>query len=160
MLDKLDRELIKELQKDGRQSYVELAKKLHVAETTVRRRLQRLLEEGFIRVVAVPDPFRLGFRFVCTMRLEAKKDVLRQIGRELAQSPNIYYLSFTTGEYDIIAIFLFRSAQELADFMWREVSTRPDIVRTETAVNMEIVKTPWSGPLNVDALLESGEEKE
>ena len=41
-LDDLDLKLILELQKDGRQNFVELAHALNVSEITIRRRTRRL----------------------------------------------------------------------------------------------------------------------
>lgn len=154
MLDEIDMKLIHELQQDGRQSHVELAQKLNIGESTVRRRLQRLLENGSIRVVAVPNPVRLGLNFVCTMRFEVKKDKLRQFGRELAQYPNVYYVGIITGEWDIIALLVLRSPEQLSDFMWRVVP-RPEVVRSETVIDVEVLKTPWEANLDLASLLES-----
>jgi Lrp/AsnC family transcriptional regulator for asnA, asnC and gidA len=154
MLDKIDMRLIQELQQDGRQSHVELAQKLNIGESTVRRRLQRLLKNGSIRAVAVPNPVRLGLNFVCTMRFQVKKDKLRQFGRELAQYPNVYYLAIITGEWDIIAILILRSPEQLSDFMWRVVP-RPEVVKSETVIDIEVLKTPWEVNIDLASLLES-----
>lgn len=152
MLDEIDMKLIQELQQDGRQTHVELAKKLNMGESTVRRRLQRLLGNGSIRVVAVPNPVRLGLNFVCIMHFQIIKDKLRQFGRELAQYPNVYSLGITTGEWDIIAVLVLRSPEQLADFMWRVVP-RPEVVRSETVIEVEILKTPWEANLDLASLL-------
>ena len=154
MLDKIDIDLIKELQKDGRQTYADLAKKLGVPESTIRRRLKSLLAGDFIRIIAVPNPINLGFSLVCSMRVQVRKENVREIGMSLAQYPNVRYLTFTTGEWDILAIVVFRSAQELADFMWEKVVAVPEVVRTDTAVNIEIVKSSWKGSDNVAELIE------
>lgn len=152
MLDEIDMKLIRELQQDGRQTHVELAQKLNMGESTVRRRLQRLLKNGSIRVVAVPNPVRLGLNFVCIMHFQIIKEKLRQFGRELAQYPNVYYLGIITGEWDIIAVLVLRSPEQLADFMWRVVP-RPEVVRSETVIEVEILKTPWEANLDLASLL-------
>jgi len=154
MLDEIDIKLIQELQQDGRQSHVELAQKLNTGESTVRRRLQRLLENGSIRVVAVPNPIRLGINFVCTMRFEVKKDKLREFGRQVAQYPNVYYLGIITGEWDIIVVLILRSPAQLSDFMWRVVPL-PEVVRSETVIDVEILKAPWEANLDLASLLKS-----
>jgi Lrp/AsnC family transcriptional regulator for asnA, asnC and gidA len=154
MLDEIDLKLIRELQQDGRQSHVVLAQKLNVGETTVRRRLQRLLENGSIRVVAVPHPFRLGLNFVCTMRFEIKKDMLRQFARGLVEYPNVYYLGIITGEWDVIAVLVLHSPDQLSDFMWR-VAPRPEVIRSETVIDIEVLKSPWEANLDLASLLRS-----
>jgi len=48
MIDSLGSAIIAELEKNGRQSYVNLAKSLRVSETTVRYRIKRLLDTGVV----------------------------------------------------------------------------------------------------------------
>lgn len=153
MISKIDKKVIIELQRDGRQSYADLARKLKISESTANRRLARLLKNDIIRVIGVPNPKEIGLGFTCTIRLEVKKDKLRQFGRELAKHPNIYFLSFTTGDFDIVALMMFNSAQELADFMWEDISTKTEVLRTETVVNIEIVKAPWIKNIDLEVLL-------
>src|SRR5438046_9615013 len=54
--DELDRQIISLLQKDGRLPNTEIAHELGVTETTVRKRIGRLVSENLIKVVAVPSP--------------------------------------------------------------------------------------------------------
>jgi len=49
-LDQIDFKMIKLLQKDGRISNTEIAKKVSISEATVRSRLNRLIEEKFIQI--------------------------------------------------------------------------------------------------------------
>ena len=50
-LDRIDRRVLKELQRDGRLANAELAKKINVSAATCHRRTQRLLDGGYIRAV-------------------------------------------------------------------------------------------------------------
>jgi len=61
MIDKLDRKLIEELQKDGRESYTELAGKLGITEGTVRKRVRNLVDRGIMKIVAVTNASELGY---------------------------------------------------------------------------------------------------
>ncbi|MHB1416569.1 MAG: Lrp/AsnC family transcriptional regulator, partial [Chloroflexota bacterium] len=54
-LDQLDRQIVALLQKNGRLANQEIGRQLGVTEGTVRKRLERLLAEGWIRVMAVAD---------------------------------------------------------------------------------------------------------
>ena len=60
-IDAIDGKMINLLQKDGRLSNIEIAKEPAISEATVRTRLKRLLGEEYIQIVAVSDPFKLGF---------------------------------------------------------------------------------------------------
>ena len=59
-LDTLDYQLINLLQENGRATNTEIANEIGVSEGTVRRRYRNLIEEGVIKVVAIPDPSKLG----------------------------------------------------------------------------------------------------
>src|SRR2546426_386502 len=52
LYDELDRRIIELLQRDGRQPNTEIAHLLGVTETTIRKRIGRLLSEQLIKVVA------------------------------------------------------------------------------------------------------------
>jgi len=78
MIDELDRKLIQELQKSGRQSYVDLARMLGVVEGTVRKRLKDLQDRKIIRIVAVPNPRELGYNFISIMGLQVRMADLRK----------------------------------------------------------------------------------
>ena len=60
-LDKTDVQMIALLKDNGRMANTELARHLGIAESTVRKRLKRLMDDGTIKVVAVGNiPMLLG----------------------------------------------------------------------------------------------------
>jgi len=154
MLDKFNQRLIQELQNDGRTSNRALAKKLGVSEGTIRKRIGDLRSKGVIKIVAQPDPYKLGCQFLCIMGLEVKLADLHEVGEELAKCPNVYYLAHVTGAVDLMAILLFRNSEGLADFIRNKISRIPSILKTQTFVNMTIVKSPWAEALDVMSLSE------
>lgn len=156
-MDTLDLKLVRELQENGRRSNVELAKVLGVAEGTIRRRIRVLTDNKVIRITATLNPYKLGYGFVSVMGIQVKIADLRRVGEILAQKPNIYYLAFVTGGYDLLAIVISRTPEELSDFIKEQISAIPSIVRTETFVNLEVIKSPWLVSLNALELLSSSE---
>jgi len=139
-IDKLDQEIMLNLQENGRRSYMDLAKILHVAEGTVRNRLKRLLDQGIIKVTAVPDLEKFGYGFIGIVGIQTRLADLRSVAEQLAQYPNIGYLANVTGQYEFIAIVLTRSAKEFASFMESVIPAIPAISRTETFVTLNIYK--------------------
>ena len=63
-IDAVDCKMIRLLQKDGRIPNTEIAKKMGISEATVRTRLNRLIKEELIQIVAVSNPLKLGFKIV------------------------------------------------------------------------------------------------
>jgi len=143
MIDELDLKLMQELQKDGRMSHVDLAKKLGVVEGTVRKRIRNLVGNNIIKTITVPNLRKLGYNFMSFMALEVRMANLREIADNLARKPNVCYLAFVTGRYDMVAFVMTRSPEELSYFIEKEISAIPGIRRTETFVNLEILKGGW-----------------
>jgi Lrp/AsnC family transcriptional regulator for asnA, asnC and gidA len=139
-IDKLDQEIMLDLQKNGRRSYMDLAKMLHVTEGTVRNRLKRLLDQGIIRVTAIPDLEKFGYGFMGIVGIQTRLADLRSVAEQLAKYPNVCYLANVTGQYEFLAIVLTRSSKEFASFMESVIPAIPSISRTETFVTLNIYK--------------------
>ena len=61
ILDDLSKQIIEQLQQDGRRSYAAIGKAVGLSEAAVRQRVQRLIDVGAMQIVAVTDPMTLGF---------------------------------------------------------------------------------------------------
>ena len=148
MIDELDQKIIGELQRDGRQSFVELAKKLNVVEGTVRKRYKSLMEKEIIKVRACPDLQKLGFSFIGFMGLQVQMADLRSVINELT-STQFEQLLEKHGPQAVVA-----HAKELADFVENEISELPSVLRTETLINLDTIKGGQQG-LDTEQLIKS-----
>ena len=103
-IDELDRRLIQLLRANGRESVVNLAKKLGVTRATVNHRIDRLVQNGVIvgfsvRVRDVTDADAVRAIMVISVRGRNTDDVIR----ELRGIPEISALHTTNGRWDIVA---------------------------------------------------------
>src|SRR2546430_13144415 len=81
-VDELDRSLVGYLQENGRMSLITLAEKLGESHGTVRNRLDWLLTNGIVSIVAIVDPrseehtseLQSQSNLVCRLLLEKKKN--------------------------------------------------------------------------------------
>lgn len=140
MIDELDQKLILELQKDGRQAFVDLANKLGVSEGTVRKRLKQLIDKDTIEIVGLPNLRQLGYGFVAIMAFQVRMEDLKRAADMLSQDDRVCYLSLVTGRYDLMAIVICRSQEDLSKFIENKVSTLVGIVRSETFVSLNVFK--------------------
>lgn len=143
-VDSLDLALIRELEIDARQSGLELAAKLNTSPTTVRRRLQRLQNEAIIRIATIPDPLPLGYATQVTIVINVNAGKVDAVADELARYRNIQYVVVTTGRYDIFAWGVFRSQEELYDFVRTGLGSIPDLASAETMTSLKTVKSSWA----------------
>ena len=62
MIDDLDFQIIDKLSQDGRQSSESLASLLKSSSTSIKRRIKQLIDNNIIRVTAVVNPGKVGFK--------------------------------------------------------------------------------------------------
>ena len=139
-LDELDLALIRELDMGPRQSYQQLASKLPGSRNTMRRRLQRLLDERVISFVTFTSPPALGYNTHATMAITTQPGKANEVADQLKSVPNISYLLTTTGRYDIIAAGLFDSLDSLLDLLDNQVGSFPDVLSTEVMTGVNWMK--------------------
>jgi len=140
IVDNLDRKIIEELQVNGREAYIDLARKLGVVEGTIRKRIKHLMARDIIKVVAVPNVRQLGYGLICVMGLQVKMEDLRKVADNLGKDQHVCYLAFVAGRFDLMAVIVTQSPEELAQFVEKEISAIPSILRTETFINLDIIK--------------------
>ena len=140
MVDNLDLSIIQILEQDGRKNYTDIAKQLGVVEGTVRKRVKSLIDNKVINIQATPNPREIGFSIIAVMGLQVQMSALRHVANILKSKPNVQWLSFVTGRYDLMAIVIEKSTEDLSKFIEEEISAIPSIARTETFVNLDIVK--------------------
>lgn len=145
-LDETDRQIIVLLQRDGRLSNVEIGRQLGLAEGTVRKRLERLLNEKIIRVIAVADPAVLGLTASVLIHIQTELGDINAVAQRLAEIPAVQAVSVITGNYDIIIEAALTSSDRLLAFLIDKISTVPGVKRTETSHVMRVVKRArdWS----------------
>jgi len=156
MIDNLDLSIIQILEQDGRKNYTVIAKQLGVVEGTVRKRVKYLLDNDIITIQARPNPSKMGYNIVAVMAMQIQVNALRHVAQILEAKPNVQWLAFVTGRYDLMAIVIEKSTEHLSKFIEEEISAIPSIVRTETFVNLDIVKGLLS---NTVSLIETIKKK-
>lgn len=135
-----DAQIIDCLRRDARSSAAHIAKQLHMPETTVRHRLNRLVKQGVIEFVALSNPLELGYHIWALIEVQVDASKIRSIARRLANEPEVYFVGITTGSYDIFAAAVFRSNEELLDFLTGRFGKIRGIVRTSTSSVLEVAK--------------------
>jgi Lrp/AsnC family transcriptional regulator, regulator for asnA, asnC and gidA len=101
-LDDTDRSIIRELQRDGRISYADLAPLAGLSAPATRQRVQRLMDSGLLQVVAVTDPLALGLPVMALVGIAVDGDV-RAVADAIAEVDSVIYVVLTSGSFDLFA---------------------------------------------------------
>jgi DNA-binding Lrp family transcriptional regulator len=116
-LDELDRAIIGELRRDGRQSNRRIASLLDVAPGTVRTRVVRLEQAGFMRIVAQVDPVALQEALVLSTLLLKTTGSPWPIARQLGALPEVLWSAVCLGDYNVSCLVSSPDSRELLDFV-------------------------------------------
>lgn len=140
-LDETDLRIIRLLQDDGRMSNVDVARALSMSEATVRKRVDRLLSEKVIRVVALPDLAAVGYPLVALLTLQVDLAKVEAVSRALAALPEVRWVSYATGEYDLVVEAVFPSDERLWRFLTEQVAAIAGIRSLSTSHVLRTTKT-------------------
>ncbi len=117
LLTAQDRQIVELLQHNGRMSYTELAANLGTSESTARRWMLSLIDSAYLQVVAISNPFRLGFEVVVLLWLKVDLAHATAAMEALARHPAVRYLARAAGAADIVAEVIFPDRNALFAFM-------------------------------------------
>lgn len=144
-IDKLDRQIIAALARDGRISYRELARSLDVSEGTIRMRVSRLQDENLVRVTLVGSPLALGVGMNVMIMMRVKPGHVRETAEELVKFPNVRFVGLSFGPADVCIQSLHKDISDLHHFV-SEVIPRvaPHVTSTDTFHLAEVMKSSWT----------------
>lgn len=134
MRDDLDRRIIRELQRNARESTSTIAARLGVARSTVHERMARMERDGTITgysVVLSKNPS--DERIEILMLLEIRQQDTRKVLKRLEAYTEVRLCLSINGEFDL---FVSAEAPRLEDLdvFVDEVAEIPGIIRTKTFV--------------------------
>jgi Lrp/AsnC family transcriptional regulator, regulator for asnA, asnC and gidA len=142
VLDTTAKQIIEQLQQDGRRSYAAIGKAVGLSEAAVRQRVQRLLDTGVVQIVAVTDPLTLGFRRQTMIGIRCEGD-LERVAEHLAVLDEIDYVVITAGSFDLLIEVVCEDDDHLLEILSR-VRAVPTVTATETFVYLKLRKQTYS----------------
>jgi Lrp/AsnC family transcriptional regulator for asnA, asnC and gidA len=140
-LDELDVRIVGRLQENGRRTTAEISRIVGVSQSTVKNRMDRLLQNGAVKVLAVINPEQLGFPVDVFIGINTDPDKAIQVGNVLLKLPQVYWVGHMTGRYDILVEVALRDPADLFEFVARQIGPIPGVRSTETALVMH--QTKW-----------------
>ncbi len=141
-LDDISKQIVEQLQQDGRRSYAAIGKAIGLSEAAVRQRVQRLLDCGAMQIVAVTDPMTVGFRRQTMIGIRCGDD-LERVADQLAGMDEIDYVVITAGSFDLLIEVVCEDDDQLLEILSR-VRSIPSVTTTETFVYLKLCKQTYS----------------
>lgn len=99
-LDEIDTGLIEALQRNGREPFRSIARRLGVSEATVRARYARLCADNILQVTGVTNQLGLGFEGAMVgIRTAGPPEF---VADEISRWEEADYVVLTTGQFDLL----------------------------------------------------------
>jgi len=142
VIDDVSKLIIEQLQLDGRRSYAAIGKAVGLSEAAVRQRVQRLIGDGVMQIVAVTDPMTLGFHRQTMIGIKCEGD-LERVADHLAHMDEIDYVVITSGSFDVLVEVVCEDDDHLLEIL-SQVRGVPSVTSTETFVYLKLRKQTYS----------------
>jgi Lrp/AsnC family transcriptional regulator, regulator for asnA, asnC and gidA len=142
-LDRIDREIIGLLQRDGRRAYGAIASDVGLSEAAVRRRVQRLRDTGVMQIVAITDPLQLGYGREALVGIRVHGDV-RLVADKIAAIEEANYVVMTAGSFDIIAEVIAVDDDALVHLLNDSIRSIPGVTEVETFLYLKLSKQTYA----------------
>jgi Lrp/AsnC family transcriptional regulator for asnA, asnC and gidA len=144
-LDPIDQAIIRELQDDGRKSFSEIAEKVKRTEVTIRRRVKKLKDEGYIKkFTVVLDPMKIGKRIRAVIRVKTAMKEATNISKKLQQFEEVNEAYFLDGACGLIMMVTVDDLMQLKQFLEKRLGVIPGVGDAETCIVLEEIKPPHS----------------
>lgn len=140
-VDEIDLAILKYLQEDASMPFTEIARRLKLSESTVRKRVERMRREGIIKkFTAIVDPSKLGLNAVAIIGIDVDPSRLLDVAQKLCEIPEIRYVATSTGDHMIIVEAWVRDTKELAKVISEKIGTIDGIKKICPSIVLEKLK--------------------
>jgi len=151
-LDKIDRNILRELQHNGRISNVELSKRVGLSPTPCLERVKRLEKSGVIKsYTALLDPEHLNASLLVYIEISLNRtsaDVFERFNQAANELDEILECHLVSGDFDYLLKTRVANMSAYRKVLSQTLLKLPDIKDSRTYVVMEEVKYLTS--INID----------
>ncbi len=150
-MDRIDRNILRELQGDGRMTIVELAKRVGLSKTPCVERVRRLESAGYIlgyRALLNPEPLGAGhITFVQVTLGKTTSEALDEFNRAVKRIPEIQGCYMIAGAFDYLLKVRTRDIGAYRKLLGERIATLENVIQTSTFVVMENVMDLTTTPV-------------
>lgn len=140
-MDHKDKEIIEILSNDSRTPYTEIAKKLRLSESTIRKRIKALEEEGVIQKYSVVvNPAKVGYNTVAIVGLDVEPSKFLEVAAKITEFSEVKYVATSTGDHMIMFEIWTRDGKELTRIISEKIGKITGINRICPSIILEKLK--------------------
>ncbi len=108
----------------------------------MRQRVQKLLDQGVMQIVAVTDPLTVGFRRQAMVGVNVEGDV-EAVADALAAMAECEYVVMTAGSFDLMVEIVCEDDDHLLEVINKRIRAVPGVRSTESFVYLKLKKQTY-----------------
>jgi Lrp/AsnC family transcriptional regulator for asnA, asnC and gidA len=140
-IDELDLKILKLLEEDGRLAFLDIAKKLRLSESTIRKRVKALKENGVIKRFTVEiDPAKIGLNTVAIVGIDVDPPKLLEVAQKLCDFKEIRCVATSTGDHMIMTEIWTKDGRELTRLISEKIGPIEGVKKICPAIILERLK--------------------
>ncbi len=146
-LDGLDLKIIQAFSKDGRKSFVEIAKETKLSPVAVKNRVERLIDDGVLKILGLLNMEKV-YSVSAHIEIEADSKTINRLISKFEKSPLVYHLVKTSGRYNLMISIATPNLENIENFIAKEIRSEPAIKHIEVQVGeLPIIPKAWNPPI-------------
>jgi DNA-binding Lrp family transcriptional regulator len=135
--DKTDEKILEFLQKDSRESFVEIGKKLKMSESAVRRRVKNMVDNGTIEKFTVQVGEANSTSAIVLISVDSSVDTAK-VSTKLTKLSDVKTVYEITGQYDISVIVRAQNIIEINKCI-DDLRKIPGVIDTNTVIILKTI---------------------
>ena len=135
--DKTDEKILEFLQKDSRESFVEIGKKLRMSESAVRRRVKNMVDNGTIEKFTVQVGEANSTSAIVLISVDSSVDTAK-VSTKLTKLSDVKTVYEITGQYDISVIIRAHNITEINKCI-DDLRKIPGVIDTNTVIILKTI---------------------
>jgi len=140
-LDEINTKILELLEEDARRSFTEMAEKLKVSESSIRKRVSALQKEGVIKKFTIKvDHAKLGLNTVAIVGIDVDSDKMLEIAQELCDFKEVKCVATSSGDHMIMLEVWAKNGKELNNLISEKIGKIDGVRQICPALILEKLK--------------------
>jgi len=140
-MDRKDKIILELLSENARLPYSEIAKKLGISETAVRKRVRKLEEKGVIEGYTLRiNPVKLGYKSIAHVGIDTDPNTFLGVACKLKEMDAIKCVAITSGGHMIMVDIWAKDSEELTKIL-EEIKKIEGVKKVNPSVILEMLKS-------------------
>ena len=141
LVDGLDKKILKELMRNARAPFVEVARICNVSGAAIHQRVRRMITSGVITGSQYTiSPKKLGYHTCAFIGMQVNlvsSSTHNEVFEKIMRIPEIVECHHISGKYSLLAKIYTKDNEGMKDMIVENIQVIPEIIATETFISLE-----------------------